>query len=248
MTFDAIRKRRSSFAVSNAIERQYERELRKIAKVSGQLVESHIDGAEIIDEPSMLKALADYSRIITPWAIRKSSDIIRQIDARNRKAWESTANKIGKSLRKEVYNTPIGFVAQQLLNEQVTLIKSLPIQAGERAQKLALQAAIDGSRADVVKEDLLNTTSVTESRAMLIARTEVAKSNATINRARALSIDSDQYIWRTMGDGDVRDSHAEVDGKVFNWNDPPTLSDGTTTHPGEIYNCRCYAEPVLPED
>jgi uncharacterized protein with gpF-like domain len=51
-----------------------------------------------------------------------------------------------------------------------------------------------------------------------------------------------------MGDADVRESHAEVDGEVFNWNNPPTLSDGETTHPGEIYNCRCYAEPVLPED
>jgi SPP1 gp7 family putative phage head morphogenesis protein len=249
LTLDASKKkRRSSFAVSNGIERKFMQELRKVGAVSGQIVESHVDGVKIIDEYAMTKSLADYAKIITPWATRKSFDMIRQTDARNRRSWEATANKIGKSLRQEVYNTPTGYLAQQLLTEQVTLIKSLPIQAGERAQKLALEAAIDGSRADVVKRELLNTTKVTESRAMLIARTEVAKSNATINRARALSIGSDQYIWRTMGDADVRESHAEVDGEVFNWNNPPTLSDGETTHPGEIYNCRCYAEPVLPED
>jgi SPP1 gp7 family putative phage head morphogenesis protein len=248
ITLDAMKKRRSSFAVSNAIEKQYEKELRKVARMSGQLVESHVDGIEIVDEAAMVRALSDYSKVITPWATRKSFDMISQTNARNRRAWEGAANKIGRSLRQEVYSTPTGFVAQQLLNEQVTLIRSIPIQAGERAQKLAMQAALDGSRADVVQRELLNTTEVTESRAMLIARTEVAKSNATINRSRATSIGSEQYVWRTMGDADVRESHAEVDGEVFSWNNPPTLSDGETTHPGEIYNCRCYAEPVLPEE
>jgi SPP1 gp7 family putative phage head morphogenesis protein len=247
LTFDA-RKRRSSFAVSSAIEKQFGRELRKVARTSGQLVESHIDGVQIIDESAMMKSLEDYSKIITPWATRKSFDMIRQTNARNRRAWEETAKKLGRSLRQEVYSTPTGMIAQQLLNEQVTLIKSLPIDAGRRAQKLALEAALDGSRADVVQRELLNTTNVTESRAMLIARTEVAKSNTTINRSRALSIGSEQYTWRTMGDADVRESHEEVNGEVFSWNNPPTLSDGTTTHPGEIYNCRCYGEPVLPED
>jgi SPP1 gp7 family putative phage head morphogenesis protein len=93
---------------------------------------------------------------------------------------------------------------------------------------------------------LQDTTNVTESRAMLIARTEVAKANASINEARALSVGSEGYIWRTAGDADVRESHAEMDGQYVAWSDPPTLSDGTTTHAGAIYNCRCYSESVLP--
>lgn len=49
-----------------------------------------------------------------------------------------------------------------------------------------------------------------------------------------------EYIWHTVGDGKVRSSHADRDGKIFSWNDPP---DGG--HPGEDYNCRCWAEDVL---
>lgn len=50
------------------------------------------------------------------------------------------------------------------------------------------------------------------------------------------------YIWRTRGDGRVRSSHAENDGKVFAWdNSPPT------GHPGEAPGCRCTAEPYTPE-
>ena len=50
------------------------------------------------------------------------------------------------------------------------------------------------------------------------------------------------YIWRTKGDDKVRDRHKERDGKVFNWHIPPTGG-----HPGEDYNCRCWAEPYVPQ-
>ncbi|MFQ5443539.1 MAG: phage minor head protein [Nitrospinales bacterium] len=47
------------------------------------------------------------------------------------------------------------------------------------------------------------------------------------------------YIWRTRRDSNVRSSHAEREGKIFRWDDPP---DGG--HPGEDYGCRCWAAPV----
>jgi hypothetical protein len=50
------------------------------------------------------------------------------------------------------------------------------------------------------------------------------------------------YIWRTRGDGKVRASHAANDGRIFAWDDPPP-----TGHPGEDYNCRCFAEAYTPE-
>ncbi|MCI5049111.1 MAG: minor capsid protein [Rickettsiales bacterium] len=46
------------------------------------------------------------------------------------------------------------------------------------------------------------------------------------------------YIWHTVGDNRTRSSHAANDGKVFAWNNPPE-----TGHPGDDYNCRCWAEP-----
>ena len=46
------------------------------------------------------------------------------------------------------------------------------------------------------------------------------------------------YIWRTSGDEKVRSSHAANNGKIFAWDNPPE-----TGHPGEDYNCRCWAEP-----
>jgi len=50
------------------------------------------------------------------------------------------------------------------------------------------------------------------------------------------------YIWRTRRDGKVRSAHAEREGQIFSWDDPPQGG-----HPGEDYNCRCTAERYLPE-
>lgn len=52
------------------------------------------------------------------------------------------------------------------------------------------------------------------------------------------------YIWRSQDDARVRAAHAEYDNRVFAWSSPP--ADG---HPGEAWNCRCTAEPILdPQD
>lgn len=50
-----------------------------------------------------------------------------------------------------------------------------------------------------------------------------------------------QYIWGTVGDERVRDSHADNEGQIFSWDNPPE----DTGHPGDEDNCRCSAEPVV---
>ena len=241
------RKRRSSFEVNKAAEVEFEKALRKVARYSGQIVKRHVSGSTLKSTGAMNAALNAYAKTITPWATRQAFKMVQSSNAKNKKAWMGTAVKMNKALAIEMAEAPTGRVAERLVREQVGLIKSIPLEAGERAQSLALKAIQDGSRADEIAEELLKTEEVTESRAMLIARTETARSNSSLNQARAQSVGANTYIWRTAGDGDVRESHAEMEGKVCEYDNPPTLSDGTTINPGEIYNCRCYAEPVLPE-
>ena len=52
----------------------------------------------------------------------------------------------------------------------------------------------------------------------------------------------DYYIWHTRKDEKVRDRHKGREGKIFNWHVPPEGG-----HPGEDYNCRCWAEPYRAE-
>lgn len=48
------------------------------------------------------------------------------------------------------------------------------------------------------------------------------------------------YIWRSQDDARVRAAHAEHDDRTFAWSDPPAGG-----HPGEAWNCRCTAEPII---
>ncbi len=55
------------------------------------------------------------------------------------------------------------------------------------------------------------------------------------------------YLWRTVRDGKTRPAHAARDGKLFRWNEKmfPAPAKHGADHPGEDYNCRCWAEPYM---
>lgn len=61
-----------------------------------------------------------------------------------------------------------------------------------------------------------------------------------INERRQRGLGIDQYTWRSRDDAKVRDLHAEHDDQEFSWDDPPEGG-----HPGQGYNCRCFAEPLV---
>ncbi len=63
--------------------------------------------------------------------------------------------------------------------------------------------------------------------------------NGKLSEIRQREADVTHYVWRSMDDEKVRGSHAENDDRIFAWDEPPS-----TGHPGEEFNCRCYAEPL----
>lgn len=173
--------------------------------------------------------------------------MLADVARRNAREWKQHSRDMGRALRAEVENAPTGQLLQQLLAENVNLIRSIPEEAAKRVHERTVAALSTGHRAATMEQEILDTGRVTEARARLIARTEVARTANSLTMARALHVGSDGYIWRTAGDSDVRDSHAEMEGKYIMWAVTPKLSDGTVTHAGMIYNCRCFAEPVLPD-
>lgn len=241
---------RKPFKPSIPAETQFARSLKRVARVAGHIVGIHIDGTKIIDEPEMMRALREYSKLITPWAKRQSAKMLEQVQKSNKRSYNSKSVQMNEIMKREVASGHIGEMAYRLMNEQVELIKSIPLRAGERAQKLSIEAAFNGERASEIAEALKNSTEVSESDAVRIARTEVARSNTYITQARSQAVGSRQYIWRNSGDAAVRDAHKiyhghKLDGMIFSWDSPPTLDDGTTGHPGTFPNCRCYPEPVF---
>lgn len=249
MTFDrdpdANRARRRAFARSMRMEQDYAAKLRAVARHIGTIV----NGFEVNDLPGatwLRTALERYAQVLTPWAEAVAKTTVTEIAARDERAWFAVASKMGRELREELAAAPTGPALRALMADQVTLIKSLPLEAAERVHRLAIEGIENGSRASSLAAEIMRTGEVTQSRANLIARTETGRVSTVLTQVRAEHIGSPGYTWATVGDTDVRPSHKAMNGKFVRWDEPPTL-DGLTGHAGALPNCRCVAMPVIPD-
>lgn len=239
---------KAKFERSIKAENDYARALRKIAAKVGDMVDD-FDPLDPQQMSAVERILREYSELIKPWARAVSQRMLTDVSRRDARQWEKVSKTMSGEIKKEIHRSnPTGKLLRALLDENVSLIQSIPLDAAKRVHKWTLEGLSSGARAAEIAEKIRKSGHVSKARAMLIARTEVARTSSLLVESRAKQIGSEGYIWRTSRDQDVRHSHAEMEGKFVRWDSPPTLSDGTTTHAGQIYNCRCYPEPVIPDD
>jgi SPP1 gp7 family putative phage head morphogenesis protein len=164
-------------------------------------------------------------------------------------------------------------VISQQIAYNASLIQNIPITYSEYITEYIQEQSFKGRRASDIARDIeagfkrnftgnlrvlknregfVHWHESIQNRINLIARTEVSKAQCTLTQARAQNLGLDWYIWRTSTDRRVRHAHDEMDGVLVRWSDPPnpeTLfgghNSGNNYHAGMIYNCRCYAEPVI---
>lgn len=234
------------FSASRADEMKYRRALRQVAREVGAIIDAYHLGDGVL-KPGLSDVLQRYSDLLAEWAPSVAERFIKDAANRNERAWKRNAKIIGRGLT-DLLTSKDGVTISRLIREQVDLITSLPTEAGERAQDIAMQAAIGGRRADEAAQMINASGEVTSSRAQLIARTEIARANATISAVRAQNIGVTHYIWQTAKDEIVRHSHAMMQGRICEYGNPPEVQGEGRHGPGEIYNCRCWGEPILPEN
>lgn len=236
----------TAFQKARRAESGYAARLRKIARHVADIV-GMFDPNEARAALLIRSALERYAQAIDPWAQSAARLMVAEVAKRDEASWNEVAAKMGRAIGSEIRSAPTGEVMRRLMAEQVTLIKSLPLEAAQRVHDLAIKGIETGMRADQIAQEIMRTGEVTRSRANLIARTEVGRAATTLTQARAEHIGSTGYLWRTAKDSDVRKSHRAMAGTFVEWDKPPTL-DNLTGHAGALPNCRCYCEPVIPDD
>ncbi|SAK33214.1 SPP1 family phage head morphogenesis protein [Burkholderia multivorans] len=201
--------------------------------------------------PTIEQLLRRYAEALTPWAEATAARMLEDLNRRDEQAWMQQAQEMSRALRDELRRAPTGETMRALMAEQVTLIKSIPLEAAERVHRLTIEALEDSTRAAAISKEIQRSGEVAKSRADLIARTEVSRAATSLTEARARAVGSTHYRWVTSGDSDVRPGHRALNGKVFAWDDPPEVNENGRImrhHPGQIWNCRCWAEPIISED
>ncbi len=240
--------KRARWDAARAGEAHYASRLRSVALQVGSIIRALAPEGRVRDLPRLLQTLAGYADAMQPWAEAVAEYMVADVARRNERIWRQNSRAMGIALRAEMRYSNAGIIFREAMDEQLDLIRSIPIEAGRRVQKLTEEARITGVRAEAISKEIMRTTQVTQSRARLIARTEVSRTAANLMQARAMSAGSKGYIWRTSKDADVRESHQKMEGVYVPWDDPPKTDKSLDPyHAGCGPNCRCFAEPVLPD-
>lgn len=131
-----------------------------------------------------------------------------------------------------------------IIHKNVELIKTAGKEYMSKIETL-IQQNITEARTQKDLTDLLEKkTKAERSQARFWASDQLGKVYSELNRKNQKSAGFNKYIWRTQRDQRVRDSHIVMEGTVQDYDQAPIV-EGRPLHPGDDYNCRCYAEPVI---
>lgn len=142
-----------------------------------------------------------------------------------------------------------------IVDENVGLIRSIPNAKLDLFKNQLVSLLTRNATMRDIRKAIAANFKISKDRAALIARDQVGKLNGELNKYRQQQLGGERYIWRTSRDQRVRHprpgklggDHKRLEGKTFTWNKPPIVDTrtGRRAHPGEDYQCRCYAEMVL---
>jgi SPP1 gp7 family putative phage head morphogenesis protein len=236
------------------IELLYKKSVRQIMRK----LEKKLNGLTSIRD--ILKAIKKFidSPEFNEHADRAAMKMVTSVFSDAGKTWREAArtNSKGKPIYealKNEMNTPIGLSVREQVERNSKLIKSMPKSIRAEITNHVAEETLKGRRSEYIAEDLQKMyPHMFESKAKLIARTEVSKTSTALTKARCENLGLNWYIWRTSEDQRVRGSHSHMDDVLVCWDNPPSpekLIGVKSTlgyyHAGNCPNCRCYPEPVV---
>ena len=188
-------------------------------------------------------------RMVTPLAARNYETWRKaaRVSTRSHFLYNVLMEELKQGIRKDIDSQVISNAA---------LIKTLPSDTAQKVVRDIEEYALSGLRAEEIEKLIQDKTRQhSKASARLIARTEVSKTTSALTKARSEELGLRWYVWRTMEDGDrVRKSHRIMNDVLVSWNNPPSPEllvkekDVGRYHAGNIWNCRCYSEPLIDID
>lgn len=237
------------------IEEQYRRSLMDLMRHFQEILASMV----ITDPAQIVEALQTFTDVESFYEFGKAaaSRMVTGLYFDSARTWREAARvsmrgrEIHSLLQKELHG-PMGLAVQHIVDRNAKLISTFPETISNQVAHFIERESLAGRRAEFITRDLLNKfPDVASSRIALIARTETSKASTALTRARAENLGLAWFVWRTSKDARVRDSHRMMDRVLVGWNDLPSPEAlaGEKSYgkygPGEIFNCRCFPQPLI---
>lgn len=233
------------------IEREYQKSLKRLFNQIFRSVGKAATPEEFLSRLGQIQNRAEYQALADKLALRLTA----RIEEQNLKTWRHAARQAGRGSK--IYSAIMETVENSSMFhskvfENAYYIKTAPFDIAKKITKTIGEEGMQGkTTAELTKTVLQLYPEYSEKHAHLIARTESSKTQTALIQSRSLDLGLDWYVWQHSHDQRTRHSHKNMGGVLVRWSHPPapeTLvgqkSEGHY-HAGDIYNCRCYPEPLV---
>jgi uncharacterized protein with gpF-like domain len=192
------------------------------------------------------------------YAERIVEGMVTEVNGRNLRSWQEAARRwarpglVQRAMQRDLSGY-VGRIARQIVQQNAAQIRSVPEDVAQRITKYVQRNQLEGVRSDSIVAGILRRApELTRTHAKLIARTETAKAQSALTRARAERMQLPWYQWVTSEDSRVRPSHRFMDQVLVAWANAPAPEQliGLQSrlghyNAGNCPNCRCIALPIV---
>lgn len=155
----------------------------------------------------------------------------------------------GISVAPELTKEQRAKIAEEYTHDLKRYIKDFSEKEIVTLRKKIQKNAEDGFRYEEMIETIRRSYGVTERKARFLARQETSLLMTKFKESRYIDAGVNEYIWTCVVGSPahpVRPMHKKLDGKTFRWDNPPiTNPEGQRNNPGQDFNCRCVARPII---
>lgn len=171
--------------------------------------------------------------------------------------YELITKNLDKKFKSSISVTNINFndllpeakinIAKEWSDNLELFVKKFTDEEVVKLRNFIQQNATSGFRASNLEAELQKQFKVSKNKAKFLARQETSLFTANYTKQRYQVAGINEYMWSTSQDERVREDHQRLNGKIFSFDDPPIVdtSTGKKANPGEDFNCRCVAIPVI---
>lgn len=191
----------------------------------------------------------ELTNVLNQFGLRKRiMRVAQRLNLHSAEEFFRLMESIGIDITKDRY---MGDYYQTMLEnwvrDNVALITTLPHQTLYTMRKIAMDGFLVGKSIVTITKEIQEQYGMGRRHARLIARDQTGKLYAKINQSRQEAAGVKEYIWICCMDGRERDAHRELHKTKHSWDNPPIVDKktGRRCHPGEDYQCRCRAKPVI---
>lgn len=143
-------------------------------------------------------------------------------------------------------------IADEYSNNMKLYIKDFSEKQITELRADVQKSVFTGNRYESLVDTIQKRYEVSANKAKFLARQETSLLMTKFKETRYADAGVKEYIWGCVVGSPkhpVRPAHKKLEGKIFRWDDPPITTEPgepvRRNNPGQDFNCRCFARPIV---